>query len=66
MVFHAFFLFSTVTINLSGAVPRSRSDKKNVLKTFSKFTGEQPCGSVISIKLHSRASFNKNVLRDCF
>ena len=42
-----------------------RGKNKNVLKIWSKFTGEHPCGSVISIKLLCK--FTEIILRHwCF
>ena len=34
--------------------------EKDVLKIYSKFTGEHPCRSAISIKLRCSASFSRN------
>ena len=40
---------------------------KGVLKTFSKFTGEHPCQSVMSIKLHGCSPVNLlHILRTTF
>ena len=56
---------------ITGAVRGSHPEvflEKGILKTCSKFTGEQPCQSVISINLLHifKTSFSKNTLVGCF